>query len=110
MLLYLSCATLATDHQGLVDWLQLATNIPISFLSHNEDMRFQVLWAETCTQSEVALYVCSDNILSNPPRHPPESTHAYHLHPNLHHHPPLPNIGKSYIEIYIYIYKEGEFQ
>lgn len=106
MLVYLSGTTLAADHQGLVDWLQLAMNIPISVLSHNEDMRFEVLCTETCTRSEVALHACSDNTLSKPPRHPPKSTHPYHLHPNLHHHPPLPKVKV----ILKYLHKEGEFQ
>lgn len=40
---YLSSTTLTTDHQGLVDWLQVTTNIPVGFLSHDEDMGLELL-------------------------------------------------------------------
>lgn len=43
---YLSCTTLTTDHQRLVHWLQLTTNIPVGFLGHNEDMWLQLLFKD----------------------------------------------------------------
>lgn len=43
VLVYLSCTALAANHQRLVDWLQMAPNIPVGFLCHNKDMWFELL-------------------------------------------------------------------
>lgn len=40
---YLPSTALTADHQGLVGWLQVTTNIPVGFLSHHEDVRLELL-------------------------------------------------------------------
>lgn len=40
---YLSSSTLSTDHDGLVDWLNQALDIPVGLLTHCEDVGFQFL-------------------------------------------------------------------
>lgn len=44
---YLPSSTLPTDHQGLVGWVQLTTNVPVGFLSHNEDVWLELLFKDT---------------------------------------------------------------
>lgn len=43
---YLPSATLTTDHQGLVGWMQLTTNVPVGLLSHNKDVWLELLFKD----------------------------------------------------------------
>lgn len=40
---YLSSSALSTDHNGLVDWLNQALDIPVGLFTHCEDVGFQFL-------------------------------------------------------------------
>lgn len=44
--IYLPRSTLTTDHQRLVDWMQLTTNVPVGFLGHNEDVWLELLFQD----------------------------------------------------------------
>lgn len=48
MFIYLSCATLTTDHQGLIHWLHLALHIPVGLFRHYKNMGFEFLYRGQC--------------------------------------------------------------
>jgi len=58
---YLSCAALPTDHQGLVHWLQLALDIPVGSFCHNKDMWFELLLAKEYLLKRPVISDCQES-------------------------------------------------